>query len=606
MERKDFLLLAMIITMLGGALFARESTHEATIGELLKQNMALRRSKAAALQGGDDSTPTQPVAGAQTPPQPNPPPPNAPPRVYPTFFQETLDRELGPFLASALYDPDVLVQYIKMPGYMVRVDPNKHVDVTRRGFPPGLNTPEAQLVYLKRSISLALGRMHRDVSMAQQFAATAEEDLPMFERAVRHFIHGQVRNTAMIAQVVIDFNAAKAHLNPLFQRRNELFEGHDPLWAFLAQVSSTATPEQITEIWNNLGKTPKASQSNPAVLHPAEQLYHLEYHRAHFDHQQPRNQKYMSILRPSASCFHVHRECEEPDGCRFYCNFPYLQSARDPAVGGKPFHHRLLGFGSNNQYDYELMMWKYFGYGTFAAHNKVYSMTSFDCTLKKWLPPQELISSPIGWGGASFCVGDQTGTFNNASFVAFQEMKQRILESEKPGEHPTVLRNKMAENVAAPVNTDYFDEVSILKIDVEGSEFKVFDAWAQGEIASFNRNTELHATLDAKAAGNSFPMIDFRKVISEFFTVSMVLVEVHSWGGQFHGYDHIGAFHMLHMMQQLNQMGFVMVAFEKNFFGDCCFELVYVHYRFFTRSEVWLGKSAELQKIKELQGVTKQ
>jgi hypothetical protein len=41
------------------------------------------------------------------------------------------------------------------------------------------------------------------------------------------------------------------------------------------------------------------------------------------------------------------------------------------------------------------------------------------------------------------------------------------------------------------------------------------------------------------------------------------------------------------MQQYLASLGFIQIAQERNAYGDCCYELVYAHYRYLIRSEVW-------------------
>lgn len=504
-------------------------------------------------------------------------------KTYHVYFQDAINQEMGRYLASALYDPEVLIQIMKSPGYMRTFDVNN-----QHAMPEPLSQPYEQIADIKRACSASLGRMHRDTSMEALYKKASHAELIHFDRSVRHFIRGQVRQAVLRIQTIIDFGHARNHAGPMFARRRELFEGHDPMWAFLAAIKATSTSADIKSAWENLGKSPKAASDNNdglSILHPAEQLFHLEYHRKQYGQQDPHKQKYMYLWRPTASCFELQRECEAPDGCRYYCNFAYLQNAKEQSLDGKPFHHRLLGFGGNNDYDWELSMVKNFGYEKTAVHNKVYSMTTFDCTLKQWTPPEELKSKPIGWGGASFCVGDRTGNIGGRNFVAFNEMKQRILESESTGKHPTVLRNLMAADAPVPVNTENFDEVSVLKCDIEGSEVPVMYTWVDGETKSFNNNKDLQSQIEASQKDGTFLMIDFAKIIPEFFTVSTVLMEIHGISGNPMG--EVGTFRTQHLLQQLTQMGYVMVSMEKNFFGDLAYEFNFVHYRYFVRSEIW-------------------
>lgn len=503
-------------------------------------------------------------------------------KVYHKYFQEMILDEMGPYVAGALYDPSVLLEAMKSPGFMAFVN-----TADTSGMPATLNTPYAQIADIKRAASIGLGRMHRDSSMQVLFDKSTPVELAHFDRSVRHFVRGVLRGAVLKIQTIVDFGPARAHLGPKYAKRMELFEGHDPVWAFLNAISTTATEAEIKDAWDTLGSNPKAAPENPVHLHPAEQLFHIEYHIVLYKDDTFKHliQKYMYLWRPTASCFDVQRECESPDGCRYYCNYAYLQRAADPSLGGKPYYHRFLGFGSNNEYEWEQSMLRYMGYKGNHVFNKLHTMTSFDCTLPVWRPPQELKNLPVGWGGASFCVGDRTGKIGGRNFVAFSEMKQRILESETPGTHATVLRNKMEVDHPIPVNTEYFDEVSILKCDIEGSEVPVMYTWSNGELSSFNNNKNLQKQIADSKKDNEFLMIDFAKIIPEYFTVSTVLMEIHGWGPK--PLDIEGVFRTQHLLQQLSQMGYVPVSLEANFNIHTAFEVVYVHYRYFVRSEMW-------------------
>ena len=83
-------------------------------------------------------------------------------------------------------------------------------------------------------------------------------------------------------------------------------------------------------------------------------------------------------------------------------------------------------------------------------------------------------------------------------------------------------------------------------------------------------------------------MIDYERDIPSFFTVSMFQLEIHERADATkQWFFDQPALQGFRMQQYLATLGFIQISAERNAWGDCCFELVYAHYRFLVRSEVW-------------------
>jgi hypothetical protein len=228
-------------------------------------------------------------------------------------------------------------------------------------------------------------------------------------------------------------------------------------------------------------------------------------------------------------------------------------------------------------------------------------ITVFDCTLgsgaRAWSPPELLTTSPIGFGFASKCLDAES----SSKSYSIRDLKAVLLSSEEDfiaGKmHPDVTRKNVSTEAKTvgrlhhqSVRTNsrspsvrYFDGISLLKVDVEGYEFNAIPAWARDELRCMGQ------TQPKQFEAGSSALIDFEVAAKDYFSVSLLSMEFHRSGHKYpHGAGLRGALRAHYMLLHIYSLGFIMTGQEKNHQDNCCYELVWVHYRHFIRSEVWM------------------
>ena len=128
-----------------------------------------------------------------------------------------------------------------------------------------------------------------------------------------------------------------------------------------------------------------------------------------------------------------------------------------------------------------------------------------------------------------------------------------------------------------------FDDITILKVDVEGFEFNALPSWGRDEL----RN--LAATSPDAFSQGARGILDFTKSTPKYNSVSLLSMEFHRMGHKGnYGATLRGAERSHYTMLHLYGLGFLMVGQERNHQDNCCFELAWAHYRHYVRSEMWM------------------
>jgi hypothetical protein len=134
----------------------------------------------------------------------------------------------------------------------------------------------------------------------------------------------------------------------------------------------------------------------------------------------------------------------------------------------------------------------------------------------------------------------------------------------KGGSLPMKRVTTFGSRTDRPWTTQFDDEISLLKIDVEYGEYPAVEQW-------------LHESLNGRRSTVSQLQIEVHR-LPFAATTSEVNITASSWW-------------IASLRMQLLALGFLPVSQEKNSFGHCCFEFVFVHYRYFIRSESWMAAS---------------
>lgn len=390
-----------------------------------------------------------------------------------------------------------------------------------------------------------------------------------------------------------------------------------------------------------------------------------------------RNGRFWNSIRPVVGCSALSKLCEEPDGCRYLCNLNYLllgeprlpssssSSSSLSDAAGKRYAHQAVGFGSNNEYDWELGLVDAFKRGAavvgghhpqqadsnediaFLLPNTIGRITVFDCTLKKWTPPSFLSEGHVGFGHASYCLGlkdvSPLPTVRIASgdgkdgvaVVGFPSIRKFInsdglypgnyFEKEAGADQDTTLKrpanpflkrytvfDNIVKNpdtaivhhhegsgpgdfsddviVPSPLYVDYktFDEVSIIKFDVEGFEHSSFPSFLRAELEDLHAHYAPKLSKLAESSKTPFPIIFFDSEAPDSLTIGQLGMEFHRQGHKGpSGSTYAGAMRAHYTLMQLYSKGFLMFAQEKNPVDYCCYEIALTHYRHYIRSEVW-------------------
>lgn len=581
--------------------------------------------------------------------------------AYFEYFSTLVESHLGSELIEAVYDRDALGELARAAAAGTLGDEDRflwHINKLRS--PPvdpiPFSSPATMLRLLKRLVSVGIGRVHRDVEVATMFAhaCSSPPAFAVFRRALLRVVESYVNYFFTVLQLTIDASSTPVR-ETLSKVQLQTCEPHgeDVLAFIMTAVHHDTTVGEITELLGKeavdlaafiesqrqnvrnevLAKGRVFSSGNHVLA-----MFPLEYDAESYGGQRPVNGKFWNMIRPTASCTSLVRLCEKPDGCRLLCNAEYLlhaglQSKQHNHNGGV-YHHRMAGFGSNNEYDWEMSLVKMFNRGAKSASRSIPApreqqdggavhsigwFTVFDCTLgsgnRQWSPPAALTEQPIGFGYASKCLDAKS----SATAYGFADVKRVLQSSEvaqKEGrQHDAITRRKVSPStIAAVVSSDseqpahhswntrrspgsprvrLFDALSVLKVDVEGYEFNAMPEWARDELRNLG---ETSGSADALAKGSatrakgSSWLIDFEHAIHQYFSVSLLSMEFHRSGHKYpHGANLRGAQRSHYTLLHIYSLGFVMAGQEKNHQDNCCYELVWVHYRHFIRSEIWMA-----------------
>ena len=363
------------------------------------------------------------------------------------------------------------------------------------------------------------------------------------------------------------------------------------------------------------------------------------------------NGRFWNTIRPTVGCASIHKQCEEPDGCRYFCNLDYMlavdgfktspfSSTRSPDAppGRDRYGHQVIGFGSNNEYDWEVSL-----AGAFERANRAFAgtaaeaktpgdgepdhhtnilgrVTVFDCTVKNWSPPKQLTGVEVGFGHGTYCLDNRLNLPRNmysagSSTISFPFLKHLLADmwSSNPlkvrryttpdvgpqGVPP--IEHKEADDtqlITPPpfFNPLVFDEVSIMKLDVEGFEHRTLPQWLTSELSDLGR-TRLERWRQASVPhprgsrvrdSGGGHLIAFDTEAPSTFTVSHYGMELHRLGHKDNrAASYAGALRTHYTLMQLYALGFAMFGQEKNPTDYCCYEIGMVHYRHYVRSETW-------------------
>jgi hypothetical protein len=546
---------------------------------------------------------------------------------YTEFFERVLVSSLGSHVAAALYDPEMLNAVLRSflehdPAKRLLPDEDFSWDMKRMKeypvTPPMFDSLPSIVLMTKRFLSIAIGRVHRDAELSNLFARSSRRgpaELRAFERALRRVIVSSANYLHTIAQLVIDL------VTPSERRRlEEIYatSSHtvDPVISFFAAVRVEHSGADVAALWLKKEDIAAAAvQRLSRVNEPARSagIFPLSYREKPYEAQFPFEGKFWNMIRPTAWCSNLVRLCEIPDGCRYLCNPEYLlRAGMHAGAASVPHQHRMVGFGSDNKFDWEESVRRMFYTNQRQAHHEIGWFTVFDCTVgvgaRAWKPLESLKETPMGFGHASLCL-DKART--NTS-IRIEDVKGVLLRSEQfyratrqanPSAGLPISPNasdiqeiarwvvtKEAERGGPrPVGetteerVEYFDDISFLKLDVEGFEFSAVPKWAYGELENLASNRR------ESFAHGSRELIHFARDADKYFTVSLLGTEFHRMGHKrLYGASSAGAKRAHFLMLHIASLGFMMVGQEKNPFDYCCYELAWVHYRHFIKSEMWM------------------
>lgn len=431
----------------------------------------------------------------------------------------------------------------------------------RAGFPRTFSERKHQLRLIQRMFSIAVDRIRSDSVLAEEFSfleliSSERETLARaaFIKAVEN-IFVSLFDYAMISlQLVID----------------------------MTQRGSPARDLDVWEELRALQKRPPSLRSNHSgrftnsPLLRRLSLFHLDFGLPHYDGQGPKNGKFWTSIRPTLQCSSFRRLCSAPDGCRFLCNREYLLFSREYARHSKqlPLIHsmatesvlprdvekrirqwNIVGFGSNNEFDWEDSLLEVFSEPSQSStrrKNHIRSLTTFDCTIQT-LKPSKPVAESLEFGFAAKCLDRH---LSNQSIP--MKALRNVLRQQPPFTNSITRR---------PVDsTNMFAVLALLKIDVEGYEFVAVPQWLRDDLASAG----------SSAQNSKLPHVD------------QLQMELHRMGHKgLHGASLPSALHAHLLLLHLHGLGFHLVGTERNHADNCCYETTFVHFRFFVLSEVW-------------------
>ena len=567
-------------------------------------------------------------------------------RSYVQAVSQMLLEDCGPVVSRAVYDiaaiPEVVLSFpTDESGDASLLGPIAEVWRFYKGVVPEMHEHNPlqrqtahQLILLKRTTSLAIGRIHRDMSLASMYdkASPSTGQQRVVVKQVRRAVRAMVNHFFIGLQMIIDVIPEKSALRHALAVR-EPWQAYDcdtdPMLLLMSATHATSTVANVEHLLKRIARKDdalddlKASTSRRTAQGAFVRSHVLEYHRQHAGKIGPHTGKLWNYFRPTSGCSSLTRTCEEPEACRLVCNLNYLIGA-----GPGKVHHRFIGFGSNNDFGWEETTGRFFQRlnhsqdaggqeSSSSFRHGIRSMTTLDCTVKEWRIPRFLKEQNNYFTGR-VCV-DQVTTLREGKMridglkqlVLSGEQEKRPVEGSHARDNPAATEKSLLElqGMDATIPTDpsffheYFDDVAVFKVDVEGHEHSLIPGWAKLEMLDLKKSlgsaftTELLASR-AKSAATRYhgdddsaagiTMIDFEHDVPSFFTVSMFQLEIHERADATkQWYFDQPALQGFRMQQYLATLGFVQISAERNAWGDCCFEMVYAHYRFLIRSEVW-------------------
>lgn len=604
---------------------------------------------------------------------------------YHDWFVTLLQDNFGRAVADAVYDPDLfntMVTSLVHTGgtaYKWRElddlsDPRDLSEMPTK--PETFDTPAKMLWWAKRLTTAGLSKISRDVELQRLFirlCTDPERKLKMkfLEKPTLQAMSAQIQYFHTVLQLMIDTN-----LTPETKLAySALVKGHrgmDVLVLVSGWLNHTASsqdihqllesPDALAGVVNQRLQDLLRSTDEKKKVKPSQSIFPLNYEDKTYFESLQSNSKFWSMLRPTAGCSSTTRICEIAEGCRYVCNPEYLLHAGRRAASSsteevqkqpQPYQHRIIGMGSNNEYNWELSLLSLFGVSATTSSssnistteedekrtthvnddasstNRIGWLSAFDCANtvaagdRQWNVPKLLQEATVGFAAASVCGG---GSRKEASdYLAAKAMKALQLKFETTwgqefiGQsvmrfkaHPQAIASAK-QRLASGKDVDtidkftmsqkrstsgkdlisplWFDALTILKIDTAGAEWKFIPAWIRGEL----HGVGAHSPARAVEKGST-DVIDFAASASDFFTVSLFSLQFHRLGSSedAHGYSAAGALRAHLLSLQVQGLGFIMVAHESDERGNCCYENTYVHVRHFIKSEVWMALRDDL------------
>ena len=552
---------------------------------------------------------------------------------YQDFVSELATEHYGPLLYRALYDPNIMNDAATSLSNGVDIDsvlPSdkgfvwEYVKMTHRPVTPKpFQSVGGILSLTKQLISIGLSRLHRDKQLSLMYArsvrsaASSSRSLPLFKRLIQRCLTAYATQFYIMMQLTIDAMDEVGQEKMTLKELKTKYDGSiDPLIVIMSKVTHITRPADIEGLLKRadvlvteyMTKNHAAAASRDGSIST---MFPLEYGWRHYKKNDIPNGKFWNSIRPTATCSTLFRLGEVVDGCRFLCNAEYLLSAGGSSEKKQKFFHKIAGFGSNNEYDWEVSLKNMFESSSRLTNDATHELgwiTIFDCTIgagqaREWLPLKELTERPIGFGHASRCLDADP---NNLS-VSLVMLKPLLRKSEAErinaktiaANHSTVgelvtryrvsdgamkmVTSEEARWLDGPGGVRLFDELTILKWDVEGYEHNVLPRWARDELRC------LAQTVPAKFRRGDNELIDSDVDCTEYFTPSLLNLELHRMGHTNNfGASIESAFRAHFTLLHAYSLGFVMVAQEKNHIDNCCYELAFVHVKHFVRSELWM------------------
>lgn len=590
----------------------------------------------------------------------------------PTFhawFASMLVKHFGRAIAEAVYDPELFntaaqsvtstgegTIFPKADDYVFAMKKKLLPDWVKRTrtIPPKhFNNISNMLWWNKWFTSIGVSRIARDDEIRKLYdrlVRTAADDNSLksrlFETTVVRAVSAQVQYFHTVLQLAVDI-ALTQDAKLLLQQLTASHPGLDAMVLLSGLITERTTMSELDAMFSChdlltavVQHRVKQVDASAAPAAPQQGLYPVYMDEVPFDLSLPANGKFWNMIRPTAGCSSIVRACEIPDGCRLLCNGEYLlraglldtpqnhsRSMQDHHA--HPFHHRIIGIGSNNQFDWELSFLKLFSATHFAYRGNSHDigwMSSVDCTLtlapgpRQWRVPASLRDARVGHTAVSMCADSVAHAANiltladlkqfqlkiEASYsdrssddgakrlpVVRSSAKDVVVLSESHGDGNAHKRFTMPA-VAAESSSDrprWFDALTIFKMDIERYEWNVIPSWLYSELGSIGK----HAS-QLMVQGSTAP-IDFEAAAPDFFSVSMFSLEIHRIGDDKYERrksDIDGALRMHWAMMHIYALGFVMIAHEKNEIDQCCFEHTFSHVRHFIRSELWMSLREKL------------